>query len=184
MKSLKAAAREAELDYRRHADLAQGQYVSRAQLDRARAARDTAVAARDAARAQLASDLRSLRQALLQRAPLESALANAGRAVVEELKRNALMLAKTAKILKMPVVLRMSVGSKYGAQHSQDWSALVGHMPGLKVYYPAEFYAAAMTVIEKEEQLAGKRQEDGNPGFSDGLKELGDDNLCTYHREG
>jgi len=55
VRAAEAAAREAELDYRRHADLAQGQYVSRAQLDRARAARDTAVAARDAARAQLAS---------------------------------------------------------------------------------------------------------------------------------
>ncbi|WP_305075391.1 NAD-glutamate dehydrogenase [Propionivibrio sp.] len=41
------------------------------------------------ARAQQASDLRTLRQALLQRAPLESAVVNAGRAVVEELKRNA-----------------------------------------------------------------------------------------------
>lgn len=55
LRAAEAAAREADLDYRRHADLAQGQYVSRAQLDRARAARDTATAARDAARAQLAS---------------------------------------------------------------------------------------------------------------------------------
>ena len=30
--------------------------------------------------------------------------------------------AMSADILKMPIVLRVSVGSKYGAQHSQDWS--------------------------------------------------------------
>ena len=27
--------------------------------------------------------------------------------------------------------------NKYGAQHSQDWAAMVNHIPGLKVYYPA-----------------------------------------------
>jgi len=40
-------------------------------------------------------------------------------------------------ILKMPVVLRVSVGAKYGAQHSQDWTALCAHIPGLKVCFPA-----------------------------------------------
>ena len=44
--------------------------------------------------------------------------------------------------LPMPVVVRVSVGSKYGAQHSQDWSALVAHIPGLKVIYPATPYDA------------------------------------------
>ena len=29
------------------------------------------------------------------------------------------------------------VGSKYGAQHSQDWTSLVTHVPGLRVIYPA-----------------------------------------------
>lgn len=48
----------------------------------------------------------------------------------------------SAGILKMPCVLRMSVGSKYGAQHSQDWSALCTHIPGLKVVYPASPYDA------------------------------------------
>ena len=43
----------------------------------------------------------------------------------------------SAGILKMPVVLRVSVGSKYGAQHSQDWTALCSHIPGLKVCFPA-----------------------------------------------
>lgn len=44
--------------------------------------------------------------------------------------------------LKMPLVLRVSVGNKYGAQHSQDWSALVAHIPGLKVMFPATPYDA------------------------------------------
>ena len=44
--------------------------------------------------------------------------------------------------LKMPVVVRTSVGSKYGAQHSQDWTSLVAHIPGLKVVYPATPYDA------------------------------------------
>jgi len=42
--------------------------------------------------------------------------------------------------LRMPVVVRVSVGSKYGAQHSQDWSALCCHIPGLKVCFPATPY--------------------------------------------
>ncbi len=42
----------------------------------------------------------------------------------------------SAGILKMPIVLRVSVGSKYGAQHSQDWTALAAHIPGLKVCFP------------------------------------------------
>ena len=44
--------------------------------------------------------------------------------------------------LKMPVVMRVSVGSKYGAQHSQDWTALCAHIPGLKVVFPATPYDA------------------------------------------
>jgi len=43
----------------------------------------------------------------------------------------------SAGILKMPIVLRVSVGSKYGAQHSQDWTALAAHIPGLKVVFPS-----------------------------------------------
>ena len=45
--------------------------------------------------------------------------------------------AMSAGILKMPVVVRVSVGSKYGAQHSQDWTSLCAHIPGLKVVFPA-----------------------------------------------
>ncbi len=48
----------------------------------------------------------------------------------------------SAGVLKMPLVLRVSVGNKYGAQHSQDWTALVAHIPGLKVMYPATPYDA------------------------------------------
>ena len=48
----------------------------------------------------------------------------------------------SAGLLKMPVVLRVSVGSKYGAQHSQDWSSLVAHIPGLKAVFPATPYDA------------------------------------------
>jgi 2-oxoisovalerate dehydrogenase E1 component len=50
--------------------------------------------------------------------------------------------AMSGNIIKMPVVVRVSVGSKYGAQHSQDWSSLVAHIPGLKVLFPATPYDA------------------------------------------
>jgi 2-oxoisovalerate dehydrogenase E1 component len=42
----------------------------------------------------------------------------------------------------MPLVLRVSVGAKYGAQHSQDWTSIVAHIPGLKVMFPATPYDA------------------------------------------
>jgi 2-oxoisovalerate dehydrogenase E1 component len=45
-------------------------------------------------------------------------------------------------LLKMPVVVRVSVGNKYGAQHSQDWTSLAAHIPGLKVVFPATPYDA------------------------------------------
>ena len=48
----------------------------------------------------------------------------------------------SAGVLKMPFVLRMSVGSKYGAQHSQDFTGLCAHIPGLKVVFPATPYDA------------------------------------------
>jgi 2-oxoisovalerate dehydrogenase E1 component len=48
----------------------------------------------------------------------------------------------SGNIIRMPVVIRVSVGSKYGAQHSQDWSSLVAHIPGLKVVFPATPYDA------------------------------------------
>ena len=50
--------------------------------------------------------------------------------------------AMSGNILKMPVVVRVSVGSKYGAQHSQDWTSLCAHIPGLKVCFPVTPYDA------------------------------------------
>jgi 2-oxoisovalerate dehydrogenase E1 component len=65
-----------------------------------------------------------------------------GRAGDEIFNQLAKWQAMSAGQLKMPVVLRVSVGSKYGAQHSQDWSSLVAHIPGLKVVFPATPYDA------------------------------------------
>ncbi|MDR0848542.1 MAG: dehydrogenase [Propionibacteriaceae bacterium] len=60
-----------------------------------------------------------------------------GRAGDEIFNQVAKWQAMSAGLLKMPLVVRVSVGNKYGAQHSQDWAGLVAHIPGLKVYYPA-----------------------------------------------
>ncbi len=65
-----------------------------------------------------------------------------GRAGDEIFNQMAKWQAMSAKVLQMPLVLRVSVGSKYGAQHSQDWTSLVAHIPGLKVMYPATPYDA------------------------------------------
>jgi len=65
-----------------------------------------------------------------------------GRAGDEIFNQLAKWQAMSAGVLKMPVVLRVSVGAKYGAQHSQDWSSLCAHIPGLKVVYPATPYDA------------------------------------------
>lgn len=50
--------------------------------------------------------------------------------------------AMSGGALKMPVVLRATIGSKYGAQHSQDPASLVAHIPGLQVVMPATPYDA------------------------------------------
>lgn len=65
-----------------------------------------------------------------------------GRAGDEVFNQLSKWQAMSGGILKMPVVLRISVGFKYGAQHSQDWTALVNHIPGLKVVYPVTPYDA------------------------------------------
>src|SRR3954451_5571970 len=65
-----------------------------------------------------------------------------GRAGDEIFNQLSKWQAMSAAQLSMPVVLRISVGSKYGAQHSQDWTALVHHIPGLKVAYPVTPYDA------------------------------------------
>lgn len=63
-----------------------------------------------------------------------------GRAGDEVFNQMSKWQAMSGDVIKMPFVLRMSVGSKYGAQHSQDWSALCTHIPGLKVVFPVTPY--------------------------------------------
>jgi 2-oxoisovalerate dehydrogenase E1 component len=65
-----------------------------------------------------------------------------GRAGDEIFNQLAKWQAMSAGVLKMPVVLRVSVGSKYGAQHSQDWTSMVATIPGLKVVFPVTPYDA------------------------------------------
>jgi 2-oxoisovalerate dehydrogenase E1 component len=65
-----------------------------------------------------------------------------GRAGDEIFNQLAKWQSMSGGMLKMPVVLRVSVGSKYGAQHSQDWTALCAHIPGLKVVFPSTPYDA------------------------------------------
>jgi 2-oxoisovalerate dehydrogenase E1 component len=60
-----------------------------------------------------------------------------GRAGDEIFNQAAKWQSMSAGLLRMPLVVRVSVGAKYGAQHSQDWVALVAHIPGLKAYFPA-----------------------------------------------
>ncbi len=65
-----------------------------------------------------------------------------GRAGDELFNQLSKWQSMSAGQLNMCVVLRISVGAKYGAQHSQDWTALVQHIPGLKVVYPVTPYDA------------------------------------------
>ena len=65
-----------------------------------------------------------------------------GRAGDEIFNQMAKWQAMSANLLQMPFVLRVSVGSKYGAQHSQDWTSIAAHIPGLKVMFPATPYDA------------------------------------------
>ncbi len=65
-----------------------------------------------------------------------------GRAGDEVFNQLAKWQAMSGGYCRMPVVLRVSVGSKYGAQHSQDWTALCAHVPGLKVVFPATPHSA------------------------------------------
>jgi 2-oxoisovalerate dehydrogenase E1 component len=65
-----------------------------------------------------------------------------GRAGDEVFNQMAKWQSMSANVLQMPLVLRVSVGSKYGAQHSQDWTSVAAHIPGLKVMFPATPYDA------------------------------------------
>lgn len=60
-----------------------------------------------------------------------------GRAGDEVFNQMSKWQAMSGGVLRMPMVLRVSIGSKYGAQHSQDWTALAAHIPGLQVMCPA-----------------------------------------------
>ncbi len=60
-----------------------------------------------------------------------------GRAGDEIFNQMAKWQAMSGGTLTLPMVLRVSVGSKYGAQHSQDWSSICAHIPGLQVFFPA-----------------------------------------------
>lgn len=70
-----------------------------------------------------------------------------GRAGDEIFNQMAKWQAMSAGQLKLPMVLRVSVGRKYGAQHSQDWTALPAHVPGLKVVFPVTPYDAKGLMI-------------------------------------
>ncbi len=65
-----------------------------------------------------------------------------GRAGDEIFNQMAKWQSMSAKVLQIPLVLRVSVGAKYGAQHSQDWTSIVAHIPGLKVMFPTTPYDA------------------------------------------
>ncbi len=65
-----------------------------------------------------------------------------GRAGDEIFNQMSKWQSMSAGILEMPLVLRVSVGAKYGAQHSQDWTSMVAHIPGLKAYFPVTPYDA------------------------------------------
>jgi 2-oxoisovalerate dehydrogenase E1 component len=65
-----------------------------------------------------------------------------GRAGDEIFNQMAKWQAMSGGTLRLPLVLRVSVGRKYGAQHSQDWTSLVAHIPGLKAMFPATPYDA------------------------------------------
>lgn len=65
-----------------------------------------------------------------------------GRAGDEIFNQMAKWQAMSGGNLHLPLVLRVSVGRKYGAQHSQDWTSFVAHIPGLKAMFPATPYDA------------------------------------------
>ena len=106
-----------------------------------------------------------------------------GRAGDEIFNQLAKWQAMSSGILKMPVILRVSVGSKYGAQHSQDWVALPAHVPGLKVCFPATPYDAKglmnaalngtdPVVFFESQRIYGKGEEFRKEGVPEGYYEI------------
>jgi 2-oxoisovalerate dehydrogenase E1 component len=71
-----------------------------------------------------------------------------GRAGDEVFNQLSKWQSMSGGLLKLPVVIRVSVGSKYGAQHSQDWTSIVAHIPGLKVVFPVTPYDAKGMMYE------------------------------------
>ncbi len=65
-----------------------------------------------------------------------------GRAGDEVFNQMAKWQAMSGGLVQLPLVVRISVGAKYGAQHSQDWSSMVSTVPGLKVVFPATAHDA------------------------------------------
>ena len=107
-------------------------------------------------------------------------LGSAGDEVFNQLSK---WQAMSGGILKMPVVLRISVGFKYGAQHSQDWTALLNHIPGLKIVYPVTPYDAKgllntalagtdPVIFLESQQLYGKGERFHTEGVPEGYYEI------------
>lgn len=74
LRAAEASAAESEQNYRRFAALSGGQYVSKAQVDQARAIRDSAVAARNAAAANLEQAMQQASYTVV-RAPFDGVVA-------------------------------------------------------------------------------------------------------------
>lgn len=97
-----------------------------------------------------------------------------GRSGDEVFNQMAKWQAMSAGVLSLPVVLRLSIGNKYGAQHSQDWSAMLAHVPGLKVAYPATPHDAkglmttALASDDPVVMLESQRLYDIGEWFADG----------------
>ncbi len=66
----------------------------------------------------------------------------AGRAADEIINQLAKWRTLSGGEFALPVTVRTAIGRGYGAQHSQDLTALFCHIPGLKVVYPATPYDA------------------------------------------
>lgn len=91
--------------------------------------------------------------------------------------------AMSAGVLTLPLVLRVSVGNKYGAQHSQEWTGMVASVPGLKSAYPASPYDAKGIlnyalrgtdpfVFFESQKLYGKGEEFHKEGVPEGYYEI------------
>ncbi len=50
--------------------------------------------------------------------------------------------AMSGGVLEIPLVIRANIGANYGAQHSQDYTSVMAHIPGLKVVSPVTPYDA------------------------------------------